>query len=542
VKNYSALLIVAISMFIFALNASMMNVAMTTLAQDLNTEIQYIQFAIACYALVIAAFILLGAKLAAIYGAKRIFMIGVILFAIGMLTASLSQNVVMLTVGWSVIAGLGAALIVPTGVILLMQNYAGKARASAFAVFSAVYVGSAAIGPLVGGAFTTYLSWRWAFFMLLVLDVIILVSSRLVKGQKGSRRAKVDVAGVLLSAVGFFSVALGVIFTTKDGWWEATKPFVIGGVEIAPFGLSIAPVLMITGAIFLLLFVLWERRQEQKGREPLLPFSLIKNRPYMAGAGVAGIVNMSFGALFFCLPVFLQSILFLNAMETGIIVMPLTIALMVMSLITPRLVAKIQAKYLSIGGIVFAIIGTVLLANSFSADMATTALIPGLVVYGLGMGLATAQLQNLTLSSVRVSEADEGAGLFNTFRNLGWSIGTALVGTLLITFFLSGMVLGINNSTVLPQEDKDTLTVVVTQNTVEMTRDEIAAEAKAILGQYPPESAQEIKTIAADAIGHSMRVTLYTIAGILGGSLIASLFLPRRKLVPSAHESTGPPT
>ena len=515
-KKYGALLVVAISMFIFSLNTSMMNVSITALCQDLNTEIQYVQFAIACYALVIAAFILLGAKLATIYGAKRIFMIGVILFAIGMLTASLSQNIVMLTVGWSVIAGLGAALIVPTGVILLMENYEGKARAVAFAVFAAVYVGSAAIGPLVGGAFTTYLSWHWAFFMLLVLDVIILVSSPLVKGQKGSGRAKVDVVGVLLSAAGFISVSLGVIVTT--------------------------PVLWITGAILLLLFVLWERRQGQKGREPLLPFSLIKDRPFMAGVGVAAIVNVSFGALFFCIPVFVQSVLSFNAMESGIILMPLTIALLVMALITPRLVAKMQAKYISIVGIVFAIIGTVLLANSFSADMATTAMIPGLVVYGLGMGLATAQLQNLTLSSVRASEANEGAGLFNGLRNLGWSIGTAIVGTLLITFFLSGMVLGINNSSVLPQEDKDTLTVVVTQNTVEMTRDEIAAEAEAMLSHYPPESAQEINAIAADAIGHSMRVTFYTIAGILGAGLIASFFLPRRKIVTSADEATGPPT
>lgn len=514
-------LIVSIAMFIFALDTTMMNVAITALAQDLDTAIQNIQFAIACYALIIAAVMMLGAKLAKIYGIKRIFLLGVILYGIGTLTASLSVNIAMLTLGWSVIEGVGAAFMVPTSAAFLIRNYEGKERAVAFAIFTSTTVGAAATGPIIGGAFTTYLSWRGAFAMEFLLVVIILVFSRVLTEYRSPEKPTLDIVGALLSALGFGCLVFGLINTSANSW---------------------ASVLMITGGIILLLLVIWEIRQERKGNEPLVPTSLLKNRNNMAGGLVNLLQQLCIAALLFTIPFFLQSILSKNAMETGLIVMPMTLSMLVMMLLTPRLGARVPVKYLAIFGIVLTVIGAVLLANSFSADMAITALIPGFVIYGLGLGLALAQLQNLTLSSLKPSVTDEGAGLFNTFRNLGSSLGTAIVGTLLITFFLSGMVLGINNSSVLPQEDKDTLTAVVTQNTVEMTRDEIAAEAKAILDQYPPESAQEIKAIAADAIGHAMRLAYYTIAGILGCSLVASLFLPKRKLIPSADLATGPPT
>ena len=535
-KKYSVVIVVSLAQFIFALDTTMMNVAITPLAQDLNTDIQSIQFAIAFYALVIASCTLLGAKLASIYGTKRVFIIGVILYGIGTLTAALSVNVAMLTLGWSVIEGVGAAFMIPTAVTFLMITYQGKERAVAFAIFTVVTVGAAAIGPIVGGAFTTYLSWRWAFGFEVLIVAIVLIFSRVLTGQRNAERPKLDAVGALLSALGFGCLVLGVISTTSYGWWEAKKPLVIGGLEIAPFGLSVAPVLMIIGVIILLLLVLWERRQERKGNEPLLPTSLLKNIPYMAGVAVHFIEQVGIAALLFTIPFFLQSIFYMNAMQTGLILMPLTLAMMLMMFLTPRLAIKIPVKYLSLGGTAACAAAAVLLANAFSVDMTTTDLIPGFLLFGFGTGLALAQLQNLTLSSVKPDEADEGAGLLNTLRNLGSSFGTAIVGTLLITFFLSGLVLGINGSGVLPQAYKDQLTTVVTQNTVEMEREEI----ESALSDYPDEYIQELNAITADAVGHSMRVTYYTLAGILGAGFVASLFLSRRKLVSTGSDATGP--
>jgi len=540
-KKYGVAMVTSIATFIFAIDTTMMNVAITALTQDLKTDIHHIQFAIAFYALVIAAFMLLGAKLARLYGTKRIFLIGAILYGIGTLTAALSVNVAMLTLGWSVIEGVGSAFMIPCAVTLLMTAYRGRERAVAFALFTAVSVCAAAIGPLVGGVFTTYLSWRWAFGMEFFLVILILVFSRVLTERRSPESLKLDVNGALLSAAGFGCVVYGVISTTSHGWWQAMKPLAVGGLEIAPFGLSIAPLLIIAGGIILLLFILWERRQEHRKNEPLLHTSLLKDRSYMAGAVVSLIAQLCLAALLFTIPFFLQSILHKNAMQTGLIAMPATLAMMVTMLLTPRLGARIPVKYLTMGGTVFGIAGLVLLANSFSADMATTALIPGFILFGLGIGLALAQVQNLALSSLKASDTDEGAGFFNTLRNLGSSIGTAIVGTLLITFFLSGLVQGINGSAVLPQADKDQLTVLVTQSTQQMQRENIKTEIKNVLGEYPPQYTQELKNIMSDAVGHSMRVTYYALAGIMGAGLVASFFLSRKKIVPSAGEATGPP-
>ncbi len=533
-KKYSVAIVVSMAMFILALDTTMMNVAITALTQDLNTEIQNIQFAIAFYALVMACFMLLGAKLADIFGTKRVFITGVILYGIGTLTAALSVNVVMLTAGWSVIEGIGAALMVPSMVTFLMAAYQGRERMVAFAIFTAVTVGAAAIGPIVGGLFTTYASWRWAFGMEFFIVVAVLIFSRVLIGQRSSERPKLDLLGVVLSALGFGSIVFGVINTVTYGWWEAERPLVVGGLEIAPFGLSIAAVLMVAGGIFLLLLVFWERRQERKGNEPLIPMSLLKNRPYMAGAIVTLVLQLGIGAVLFSIPFFLQSALFKNAIETGVAVMPLTLAMLAMMLVTPRFAATVPVKYLAMGGIVACAAGAIVLARSFSVEMATTDLIPGFVVFGLGLGLALGQLQNLSLSSAKPSETEVGAGLFNTFRNLGMSLGTAIVGTLLLTFFLSGLLLGINGSAVLPQEDKDELTVLVTQSAREMSREELEAEIERILGEYPDEYIQELNVIAGDSIGHSMRVSYYALGGILGVGFVASLFLSKRKLVPTA--------
>jgi len=537
-KKYGVLIVVSLAMFILTLDTTMMNVAITAIAQDLDTEIQNIQLAVSLYALIMAAFMITGAKLANMYGTKRIFLIGTVMYGVGTLTAALSQNIGMLIAGWSIIEGLGAALMMPAIATFLMVSYKGKERMTAFAVFTAVAVGGAAIGPIVGGAFTTYASWRWAFASEAVIVVIVLAFSYLLISQKKPVKPKLDWFGVVLSAAGMACLVYGLILTTNYGWWNAKRPFVIGGLEIAPFGISFAAILMIAGIIFLLLFVVWLIRQERRGNEPLSPTSLFKNKPYIAGNTVFLMLQLCIAAMLFTIPFFLQSVLFKSAIESGIALMPLTLAMLVFVFVTSRLASRFPVKYLVIIGAIICVAGTILLANSFSVDMSVTDMLPGLIVIGIGLGLANSQLQNLILSSTKGDVADEASGLMNSFRNLGTSMGTAVVVSLLLTFLFSSLVSGINDSQVLPEEDKQMWNVILTDTIKHMEKEEFGELVKEIIADYPDEYVEELQSVSDDSIANSMRISYYVIAGVFGISLATSLLLPRRKLVSASGDSS----
>jgi fucose permease len=228
----------------------------------------------------------------------------------------------------------------------------------------------------------------------------------------------------------------------------------------------------------------------------------------------------------------------MNAIETGIALMPLTLAMLVFVFVTARLAKRFAIKYLVIVGAVIGCVGTVLLANSFSAGMSVAAMVPGLIVIGAGLGLANSQLQNLTLSSAPDNVTDEASGLMNTFRNLGFSLGPAVVISLMLTFLFSSLVSGINDSDVLPEEDKAIWEEVLTESVKHMEKEELEELIKEITADYPDEYVEELGEIADDSIVNAMRISYYVLAGVFGITLIVALFLPKRKLSSTSDDST----
>ena len=306
-KKWATLALLGASTFIIVIDTTIMNVSISQLVIDLNTTVGGVQSAISIYALVMASFILIGGKLADIIGKKRTFLIGVAIFGVGTTIASFSQSLGVLIFGWSLLEGLGSALMLPNIQTLLRDAYDGKDRAFAYAIISAVAAVGAAVGPIVGGYLTTYASWRWAFRLEVVIVVLVLAFSRAIrKDVAPDRRPQFDYVGAALNAVGWAAIVLGILLGGEYGFWTAKQPFVIGGLSLMPFGLSVVPFMVGFGVLLILGLFLWERRLEQTGGDGLFRPSLFAVAGLPAGFAVRFIQMAIMAAFLFTFPLLLQ--------------------------------------------------------------------------------------------------------------------------------------------------------------------------------------------------------------------------------------------
>ena len=340
-RKWVPMLILASAQFVMVLDTSVMNVAISQIVDDLDTTIQGVQTAITLYTLVMAAFMLLGAKLGDILGRNRTFAIGLAIYGIGSLTTALSPNLAVLLVGWSGVEGFGAVLVVPSIAALTAANYEGSARALAYALLGGVAAVAIAAGPLVGGWVTTEFTWRYVFAgETVVVIVILLVRGQIARAPVSERRPQLDVVGVLLSAAGLGLMVLAILQSGKWGLIQPRGALTIGGTEITPLGFSVVPFMLLAGAGLLGAFVVWEEHRERQGRDRLLDTALL--RIVQLRAGLSTLVGMQLVLMgtFFVIPVYLQVVLGLDAFETGKRLLPLSLTMLVAALAGPKLAAR----------------------------------------------------------------------------------------------------------------------------------------------------------------------------------------------------------
>ncbi len=437
-KKWLVIAILAVSQFVMILDSTVMNVSISTVAKDLGTTISGMQAAITFYALTMAALMLTGGKLGDIWGRHRAFRIGSIIYGVGSLITALSPSLGVLLFGWSLVEGLGAILVIPAIAALAAVNYKGKDRIVAFSILGAVTGLAAAVGPLVGGFMTTYLSWRYVFAAETVVMIGVLLVSGKISDQKVKHRPKLDIRSVVMSALGMGLLVFGVLQSKSWGWVAPLKIPQINGHDIAPFGISLVAYLILAGASVLWLFLARQKKLEAEGRDALLKASMLKIPVLRSGLVVFMSQYFIIAGLFFVIPVYLQVMLGNDALQTGVKLVPLSVGLVIFSAVGSKLSTKQAARRIVRLGQLLMAVGALIILSSVDIQLKDGLFWAGMFVIGAGFGLLASQLGNINMSAVSQDQSAEVGGLQGTYQNLGTSFGTALVGSVFILSLSTG--------------------------------------------------------------------------------------------------------
>ncbi len=477
-------LVMGLGTFVVVLDNTIMNVSISALVEDLNTTVSGVQAAIALNALMMAAFVLMGGKLADIIGMKKTFLMGAVIYITGSLLASFSNNLSVFILGWCAIQGFGAAMMLPNVTTIIRANINGIERTKAYAKMAGINAVALAIGPLLGGFLTTYFSWRWAFRLeVFVLIGVLLMANTIPKDILGKLRPKLDIGGVALQAGAMIFFVLGTLLISDYGLLMAKQPFVIGSFEFAPFGLSIVPFLLGLGLVCLMLFVKWENRISAKGKDVLVDLNLFKIMNFVKGLNIRFIQVVLMSGALFIVPLFLQVTYGLSAFETGFILLGLTAGLLVASALASRKGLEILPKKKVEWGFLISMAGLVLMIIYTYFGSKPIGLIPGIFVYGFGIGLIASQIVSLIMSSVAVKQTAEASGLTSTLETLGSAMGTALLGSVLVISLTTGIGRMVEQSTVFSPEVKAQIESEMAAS-VEIVSNEVVSETIQENGEY----------------------------------------------------------
>jgi MFS family permease len=448
------LLTLASAQFLMTLDSSVMNVSMATVANDVGTTITGIQTAITLYTLVMATLMITGGKIGTIIGRRRAFSIGCVIYGAGSLTTGLAPNLPVLIFGWSFLEGVGAALIMPAIVALVAGNFAQPDRPRAYGLVAAAGAIAVAVGPLLGGAATTYASWRWVFFGEVAVVLVILALSRRIADAPPQEAAKLDLVGTLLSVVGLGTAVYGVLRSSEWGWL-LPKP---GGPSFA--GLSPTFWLVLLGLFVVWLLVRWEARVAARGGEPLVRPGMVRTNRHLAGGlTMFGFQFLLQAGIFFIVPLFLSVVLELSAIETGLRILPLSVALLASATLIPKVRPDANPRRVVRAGMLLILAGIVVLIGGVDLDASAAVVAVPMLLVGLGIGALASQLGSVTVSSVPDELSGDVGGLQNTATNLGASLGTALAGSVLITVLTTTLIAGIQENPDVPDDVKQQASV-----------------------------------------------------------------------------------
>jgi EmrB/QacA subfamily drug resistance transporter len=487
-------ILLAMAMFVLVVDTSVMNVSISSVTHDLHTTVSGVQSAIALEALVSAAFILIGSKVGDLIGRKRAYVLGLLGYGIGAFAMALAQGLTAIIVFWAIVGGLGASLLLPAMQSLIHGNFEGAAQRQAYALVGAAAAIAAAVGPLLGGFITTYLSWRIAFVLEDVIIAVVLSGIRLIRDVEYTGSRRVDIVGAVLSVLGMGGIVLGILV-----WQE-------GGEAVG--------LLLALGAVSLGLLAWWLVRRKRAGKAVLLDPDLFKAKLFKFGVSGQLLQQIGLGGTMIALPIYLQIVLEYSAMGAGLSIAPLSLSMFAVALLAGRRGGKRRPASLIRAGFALFTIGMVAVEPIVPRATSGWYLVVPLIIAGSGLGLLVSQLNNYTLAPISEERVSEAAGVNSAGGSFGLSFGLAFAGAILLAVLSLSFTSMAQSSTVLSGAEQQQVAKVLEHDAEVVSNTQLE---KQLAGQ-PQKTQDEIIKINTQARHLALQVALLIpiLAGLAG--------------------------
>jgi EmrB/QacA subfamily drug resistance transporter len=487
-------LLLAAAMFVLVVDTSLMNVSISAVVKDLDTTVSGVQSAIALEALVSAAFILISSKVGDLIGRKRAYVLGLLAYAVGALAMTLAQSLTAIIIFWAIVGGLGASLLLPAMQSLIHGNFDGAARKKTYALVGAAAAIAAAVGPLLGGFVTTYLSWRVGFGLEVVVIAVVLAQIKLVRDVPYTGPRHVDLVGAALSVVGMGGVVLGILV-----WQE-------GGEAVGA--------LIAIGVVGLAALAYWLVHRKRQGKPTLLDPDLFRFPHFRLGVTQQLLQQVTLGGAMIVLPIFLQMTLEYNAMQAGLSLAPLSLSMFAVAMLASRRTGKRRASSVVRTGFALTTVGMLLIIPLVPRADFGWWLAGPLLLAGSGLGLLVSQLNNYTLAPIEEERVSEAAGVNSAAGSFGLSFGLAVAGGLMLAALSLSFTTKTEASDVLAPGQQEQIAQVLEEDAQVMSNTQLDA----LLDDQPEAVRAEVLRINSEARDLSLQVALLVpvLAGLIG--------------------------
>jgi EmrB/QacA subfamily drug resistance transporter len=508
-------ILLAMAMFVLVVDTSLMNVSISAVVADLGTTVSSVQSAIALEALVSAAFILISSKIGDLIGRKRAYVLGLLGYAIGALAMTLTQTILPVIIFWAIFGGLGASLLLPAMQSLIHGNFEGAAQKRAYALVGAAAAIAAAVGPLLGGFVTTFLSWRVGFLIEVVIIGVVLSGIGLVKDVPYTGKRGIDLVGAALSVIGMGGIVLGILV-----WQE-------GGERVLA--------LMALGAISMVALGWWLLRRKRTGALPLLDPDLFRSIHFRIGITQQMLQQIALGGAMIAIPIFLQMVLEYNALQAGLSLAPLSLSMFAVAIVAGRRAGRQRPAVIVRAGFGLLLLGMAALLPLVPRVDSGWWLVVPLAVAGSGLGLLVSQLNNFTLAPISEEGISEAAGVNSAAGSFGLSFGLAMAGGLMLAVLSLSFTSLAEQSTVLTPAEQQEVAVVLEEDAQLMS----TTQLDQMLADQPQATADEIIRINTEARPIALQVALLvpTLAALLG--LLNSMRMMRLPDIKPSAELEG---